>query len=231
MSIRSLLCLLVLLGWMSPGFAQDFVPGEVIVKLKDRDSGKANFMSKSSASMTLKKSYPVLRTHKMALKSGADVMATVDALNNDPDVEYAEPNYYLRKSSFEKATFEKSYQEAVSQEYEIQSASGSNFTQSSANMQVELAWGLTSNGAEPPIVAVIDTGVNLFHDVFLDSDALWVNPNEIPNNGVDDDNNGYIDDIHGWNFVANSNSPLDDDDHGSHVAGIILGSTQNIFSP
>ncbi len=230
MSIRSLLCLLVLLGWMSPGFAQDFVPGEVIVKLKDRDSGKANFMSKSSASMTLKKSYPVLRTHKMALKSGADVMATVDALNNDPDVEYAEPNYYLRKSSTEQAQGRVDYESAQAAFYEVQSMSGSSFNQSSANIQAEQAWDLLSGGATPPVIAVIDTGVDYNHDVFQDSGAMWVNPGEVPGNGIDDDNNGYIDDIHGWNFVANSNSPIDDDDHGTHVAGIILGSTQNILA-
>lgn len=230
MSVRSLFCLVAVLGWMNPGFAQDFVPGEVIVKLKDRDSVKSSFMSKSSASMTLKKSYPVLRTHKMALKSGADVLATVDALKSDPDVEYAEPNYYLRKSSNEGAQGRVDYDSAQAAYYEVQAVSGSSFSQSSANIQAEQAWALMSPGASAPVIAVIDTGVDYNHDVFDDTGAMWVNPGEIPNNGIDDDNNGYIDDIHGWNFVANSNSPLDDDDHGTHVAGIILGSTQNILA-
>jgi subtilisin family serine protease len=74
---------------------------------------------------------------------------------------------------------------------------------------------------------VIDTGLDLNHDVFVNSGAIWTNSKETLN-GIDDDGNGYVDDIHGWNFVANTNSPEDDDGHGTHVSGIILGTTQDI---
>src|SRR6185295_17466032 len=50
---------------------------------------------------------------------------------------------------------------------------------------------------------------------------IWTNPNEIPGNGVDDDNDGYIDDVRGWDFANNDNDPMDDAGHGTHVAGII----------
>jgi subtilisin family serine protease len=56
---------------------------------------------------------------------------------------------------------------------------------------------------------------------------LWTNPGEIPGNSLDDDHNGYIDDVHGWNFVAATNQPQDDAGHGSHVSGSIAAQTNN----
>jgi len=60
---------------------------------------------------------------------------------------------------------------------------------------------LKDKTGERVIVAVIDSGV----------DAVWVNPGEIPNNGIDDDKNGYVDDIHGWNFIGGKNGNIDKD--------------------
>jgi len=71
------------------------------------------------------------------------------------------------------------------------------------------------------VVAVIDTGVDLNHKDL--KNKLWTNPGEIPDNGIDDDNNGYIDDIHGWNFADQSNKITDTQGHGTHIAGIIAG--------
>lgn len=80
------------------------------------------------------------------------------------------------------------------------------------------AWN-TTKGDPSFVVAVIDTGVNLTHPDL--AAAIWTNPGEIPDNGIDDDGNGYIDDYKGWNFVADSKDAKDDHEHGSHVAGII----------
>jgi subtilisin family serine protease len=68
-------------------------------------------------------------------------------------------------------------------------------------------------------VAVIDTGMRLDHPDLAPN--LWTNPGEIPGNHIDDDHNGYVDDVHGWDFVNNDAIPADDNSHGSHVAGII----------
>ena len=70
-----------------------------------------------------------------------------------------------------------------------------------------------------PIVAVIDTGIHRGHPCF--SSQLWTNTNEIPDNNKDDDDNGFIDDIHGWNFVDNDDDIQDYHGHGSHISGII----------
>lgn len=82
------------------------------------------------------------------------------------------------------------------------------------------AWsaGYTGSGIT---VAVVDTGVDYTH-TDLDGN-IWINAGEISGNGIDDDGNGFIDDVRGWNFDANSNNVMDDNSHGTHVAGTIAG--------
>lgn len=75
------------------------------------------------------------------------------------------------------------------------------------------------------IVAIIDTGARLTHQDLAPN--LWVNTREIPGNGIDDDGDGYIDDVHGINAITGSGNPTDDDGHGTHVAGIIGGAGNN----
>ncbi|OUL20083.1 peptidase S8 [Nostoc sp. T09] len=71
------------------------------------------------------------------------------------------------------------------------------------------------------VVAVIDTGVDYNHADLRNN--IWTNTKEIAGNGVDDDGDGYIDDVHGWNFVDNTNDPIDRNGHGTHVSGTIAG--------
>jgi len=103
---------------------------------------------------------------------------------------------------------------------------------------IKQAWGLkkadaarawsVSKGSKKVIVAVIDTGIDTHHEDI--NDNLWENPGESgldaagkdkSNNGIDDDGNGFIDDVHGWNFVSNNNKLDDNHGHGTHIAGII----------
>lgn len=81
-------------------------------------------------------------------------------------------------------------------------------------------------GGHGVIVAVIDTGVDYNHQDLTQN--IRVNSDEIPGNGVDDDENGYIDDYRGWNFVDENNNPDDDQGHGTHVAGIIAATNNNV---
>lgn len=71
----------------------------------------------------------------------------------------------------------------------------------------------------PVLVAIVDSGTDVTHPAL--SPALWTNPGEITNNQVDDDRNGFIDDIHGWNFASSNSSLVDNSGHGTHVAGIV----------
>jgi len=93
-----------------------------------------------------------------------------------------------------------------------------------ADIKATFAWDYFT-GSSDIVVAVIDTGVNYGH-MDLDHNA-WINPGEINNNGIDDDNNGYIDDIHGWDFVDWDRIPADEDGHGTHCAGIIGAEVDN----
>jgi subtilisin family serine protease len=75
------------------------------------------------------------------------------------------------------------------------------------------------------IVAVLDTGIDYNHEDL--NNNIWINTKEIAGNGIDDDGNGYIDDVRGWNFDSNNNNVLDDEGHGTHVAGTIAAENNN----
>lgn len=86
------------------------------------------------------------------------------------------------------------------------------------------AWHI-SRGSDDVIVAVIDTGVDYTHRDLAPN--MWINTDEIPGNGIDDDNNGYIDDIYGYDFVNNDADPMDDHYHGTHCAGTVGAAGNN----
>ena len=87
-----------------------------------------------------------------------------------------------------------------------------------ADIDAVEAWDSFS-GTGQTVVAVIDTGVDYNHQDLKEN--IWTNPREIAGNGVDDDGNGYVDDIHGYDFANNDPDPMDDNGHGTHVSGTI----------
>lgn len=101
--------------------------------------------------------------------------------------------------------------------------------------KVKQAWsylqgqGLPAGGNRDVIIAVIDSGVDYTHPDLAAN--MWVNGREIPGNGIDDDGNGFVDDVHGVSFIGSSfdhrGNPMDDQGHGTHVAGIIAAAANN----
>ena len=80
------------------------------------------------------------------------------------------------------------------------------------------AWNITK-GSSDIIVCILDSGAPIDHPEL--KNRIWTNTKEIPGNGIDDDGNGYVDDVQGWNFADNNNNPYDNNGHGSNVTGIV----------
>jgi hypothetical protein len=86
-------------------------------------------------------------------------------------------------------------------------------------IQAPAAWDISTGCPSDVVIAVIDTGVDYNHSDLAAN--MWVNPGEIPGNGIDDDGNGYVDDVYGINAINNSGDPMDDNFHGTHCAGTV----------
>ncbi|MBK8129356.1 MAG: S8 family serine peptidase [bacterium] len=145
------------------------------------------------------------QVYRLYLSPDRDVMDVIAALSAHPDVIYAEPDY-LAHAAFLCDDPHFPDQWGLSQ------------------IQAESAWNTTQGNAAVTI-AIIDTGIDLNHPDL--ANKLWVNPGEIAGNGIDDDGNGKIDDVNGWDWVGYDNTPQDDIGHGTHVAGITAAATNN----
>jgi subtilisin family serine protease len=220
--ITSLHFMAGLLFWASVVHGQpvsDVVPGEYIIKLKPDTMSQVQ--GKLQGKAFLKAAFAAKGTFQI---SDADP-GLIEELKADPEVLYVEPNFRLQSIQPEV------HGQALTPD-QVAALSTEYYDQTAAPVRATEAWAASSaySGSNRPIVAIIDTGLDRNHSVFTQSNAIWTNPNEIPGNGVDDDFNGYTDDVNGWNFVSNNGNVADDENHGTHVAGIVLGATQDILS-
>ena len=162
-----------------------------------------------------------LAEENIAVLKTNTVDALLETLNAEESVEYAQPDYKLYTSSVEID----SKQWALDNSGQI---IGGNQGTDGADLNIQAVWNLTQ-GSQDIVIGVMDTGIDINHKSIRNN--IWTNPNEAEN-GTDSDNNGYKDDIHGWDFVNNDNTVYDMDaldEHGTHVAGIIAGDGTNGF--
>jgi subtilisin family serine protease len=162
-----------------------------------------------------------------------DIYKSIDELKKMPEVEFAEPNYYYGIDY----TFNPNNQ--PSGNIPASTTTQSNLVNNAAVIpndpfyaqqqnitltNVNRAWEVTKG--DTVTIGVLDTGVDWEHPDLQGN--IWVNYRELNGRpGVDDDNNGYVDDIRGWDWINNDNNPTDDNSHGTHVAGIIAARGDN----
>ena len=200
----------------------EYVPGEVIVKYKTETTKEmAQALSISSLGQGVeiksmikpKDERPIFL---MKLPGGVKVEDAISQLKNDPNVEYAEPNYIYKLLS----TYPNDPSFNLQWYLENTGQNVNGFTGTpGADIKAPQAWDITT-GSPNVVIAVIDSGMDMTHPD-LEPNLYWNLREAYGTDGVDDDNNGYIDDKYGWDFIDNDNLPYDFYGHGTHVAGII----------
>ena len=201
-------------------FRPESVPGEIIVRFRDNvKASKAGTQLELAviggpAQIPIPAEIPItveqlagpelLRGLRLARVAPGETDRAIAALRARPDVLYAEPNY-IRYA--QKTPNDPRYPELWGLNNTGQSStSGGNPGTPGNDIRAEQAWDLTT-GSKDVVVGVIDEGIDINHEDL--SENIWKNPGEIPNNGTDDDSNGFIDDINGWDFAHNDNSVFD----------------------
>ncbi len=209
---------------MGDALRLDFVPGEIIVKYKSV-AAKPDSLERLNQKFGLTcaerlfaaKTTELSKIYKLKFGTDANVLLLAEKYASDPNVEYAEPNYIYH-------TFATPNDSYYGQQWAHQ------------KIQSELAWNIET-GRSDVVIAVVDTGVDWNHPDLASN--IWNNTDEIID-GIDNDGNGYVDDIRGYDFVdtvysaypgedstVRDNNPMDFHGHGTHCAGIAAAVTNN----
>ncbi len=141
--------------------------------------------------------------------AGQKTVNSLAALVDNPNIEYIEPDYLL---TIARTPNDPLYNNTYSLNNVGQTGGVAN-----ADIDAPEAWDITTG--KNIVIAIIDTGIEANHADL--SANLWVNPGEVPGNNIDDDNNGFIDDVNGYDFTNNTGAAIDELGHGTHVAGIV----------
>ena len=211
----------------------EYVPGEVLVKFRDGASNATVAAAHTAAGGETIKSFMAGTNKIHHLKLGKDINVE-DALakyRQSPAVDYAEPNYIYRLTSIPNDTQFTTLWGLHNTGQSVNGTAGTN----DVDIDAPEAWDITT-GSPNVKIGVIDSGIAYDHPDLAAN--IWTNPGEIPNDGIDNDGNGFVDDIHGYDFRYNDSEPMDvinptsgvtggNPGHGTHVAGTIGAAGNN----
>ena len=205
----------------------DFVPGEFIVKFtKDTEISipSVKVLNEKHQVNSMEKVFKNSRNtilsniYKLSVPETSDILSILNEYSFSPNVIYAEPNYIKHICNIPNdANFSKQW---------ALHNTGQTGGTPDADIDAPEAWDIEM-GDSDVVIAIVDSGIDFTHPDLTNN--IWVNLGEIPGNDIDDDGNGYIDDINGWDFTFTDNTtiPLDDWGHGTMIAGIIGADTDN----
>jgi subtilisin family serine protease len=199
----------------------DHVPNEMLVRFKPGTPETAKAAVLERVNGKVKEKIATKAMERLGDLEGISLVtlpgAALDAISRVkglPEVEFAEPNYIYTHSSTSNDTYFTNG--SLWGMYGATTSPSNQFGSGAAT-----AWANNKTGSATVYIGIIDEGYMYTHEDL--SANAGTNPGEIPGNGKDDDGNGYVDDVYGWDFDGNNNTVFDgvDDDHGTHVAGTI----------
>ena len=212
----------------------NFSSDRVIVKLKPGANSNEISNLQAQIGVTKVSTASQLGIDIWQIPSGT-VEKIISTYKNDPRFEYIEPDYIITLEDVEKPSSATESSEKITPQATTPNDPGypqlwglNNIGQSGGTADADIdapeAWDI-QKGNQNLVIGVIDTGVDYDHPDL--SANIWTNPGEIAGDGIDNDNNGYIDDTRGWDFAYNDNNPMDVHGHGTHVSGTIAGKGNN----
>jgi len=196
-------------GNSSPAVTElaEHVPGELLVRFSPGMNSAQVANKMKEMNLAHKREIEGIKVHLVKLPPGLSVEQALDRFSHLPGVEFAEPNYILHIAEIP--------QVEITDQWGL------------TRIHTQEAWNtLNENQKNEVLLATVDTGIHKEESDL--SSRIWTNPDETPDDGIDNDSNGYVDDTWGWDFVNNDKDPTDDHMHGTAVTSVMVAAQDGV---